>query len=350
MSRIENQNGNYFRVTLTYIDGQGYTEEVSTFLIIDDTQPRVIDDAVPTEPLLWTRGQAIPPIDLSEWFKDDDGNDNQPLSYTETGLPAGVTISTGMLMGAPTTSTVASTSTEMVAVVTVTATDNDGGTATATFSYLINAETTATLAILFLNEAMRETTNTVPYALNVNITGEMDDNGLTTTQTYQWKLAGEAIASTTTDILILSATTAGLVYSVDVGFTDNLGLTTTLTAMTTIPAIITLVSTPTESVNESGQRVVTLSLKGDNVSPDQLVDSPWGDGGVAELAGVDENSIATFEVTFPPSGSEQAQSMSVKLPEGLMGPDGNLITFTIKDPPAKGIRLRAKVFLEGPLQ
>jgi len=85
------------------------------------------------------------------------------------------------------------------------------------------------------------------------------------------------------------------------------------------------------------------------VSPDQLVDSPWGDGGVAELAGVDKNSV-TVNVTFPQSGSEPTPPMLVKLPAELMGPDGNLITFTIKEPPAKGIRLRAKVFLEGPLQ
>jgi len=340
MRGTENDNGNRFRVTLTYTDGQGYPNTASADIKIGPTRPRVVAAALPTAPLLWTRGQAIPPIDLNEWFRDDDGN---TLSYEAVGLPSGVMLSTtGALAGTPAADTVASTSTAIAAAVTVIADDGkkeDGGTATATFSYLINAETTGTLFITSTDD----NGDTVPESLTVEIGGVTDDNGLTTTRTYQWKLNDNPIAGATTPT-IASSTTAGLVYSVDVGFSDNLGLTTTLTAATTIPAIITLVSTPTVSVSESGQTTVKLLFKVVNVSPEQLVDLPWSDGGVASLAGVDEDSIATVNVTL---------TGSVPTTLTVMNLDGAPIDIPIprgESEPDKGIRLRAKVFLEGPLQ
>ncbi|NUP52749.1 MAG: glycoside hydrolase [Catenulispora sp.] len=77
-----------------------------------------------------TVGTAITPVQLQA----TDSATGQTLTYTATGLPAGLTLSTtGQITGTPTTAT--------TATVTVTATDTTGATGSATFTWTITGGT-----------------------------------------------------------------------------------------------------------------------------------------------------------------------------------------------------------------
>jgi len=163
----------------------------------------------------------------------------------------------------------------------------------------------------------------------------------------------------TTDILILSATTAGLVYSVDVGFTDNINLTTTLTAMATIPAIITSESSPTITVSAGIATTVTLSVALRNGFEDLTY--RWRVTSATDPVLIDLNELlreetsSTLTVNFTPT-----ETIVITLTAFNGDVEIPLRDFTIEvmpdekteemPEPDKGIRLRAKVFLEGPLQ
>ncbi len=135
-------------ITYTISDGNGGT---STATVTVTVAP-VNDAPVNTDPLVSranTDGQSGISVDVRGSFADVDGN---PLTYTATGLPAGLTISpAGIITG--TINRNASQPNGGVYSVTVTANDGNGGTATSTFTWTItNPAPTAANDSITINE------------------------------------------------------------------------------------------------------------------------------------------------------------------------------------------------------
>jgi len=252
----------------------GITTKEFVVLVNRGPTPRACELSPTKPPVVWTQGQAIAqPIDVSDCFTDPDGD---TLRYTATNLPDGVMISsaTGVVSGTPTTDTTASRDTTGK-LVNVVAADDKGGPITASvFRYLINAETTGTLVIKPIDGGI------VPESLTVDVSGVRDQNNgddtpATPSGGYQWRLNGNPIPSATQAMYRLPETNAGraagLEYSVDVGFTDNIDeitkKITTLTASYTIanaPPTITEIIVPESSLIEGTTATLVATVRDPN--------------------------------------------------------------------------------------
>jgi CshA-type fibril repeat protein/VCBS repeat-containing protein len=92
-----NYNGPVPAVTYTVSDGQGGTDDGTlTLSVTDENDPPVVVIQIPGQ--ADRDGETIAPIDVSGSFSDPDGD---PLTFTATGLPPGLTIdpATGVISG-----------------------------------------------------------------------------------------------------------------------------------------------------------------------------------------------------------------------------------------------------------
>jgi hypothetical protein len=125
-------------VTVTANDGRGGTGSAAFSWTINAAPPPANVPPVVTNPGLQTGtvGEAVVPLQIVA--TDDNGD---ALSYSATGLPAGLGINgtTGLITGTPTTAGTSS--------VTVTADDGRGGTASAAFQWTINAPGTCPCSV-----------------------------------------------------------------------------------------------------------------------------------------------------------------------------------------------------------
>jgi subtilase family serine protease len=142
-----------------------------------------------------------------------DSASGQTLTYSATGLPAGLSInsSTGLITGTPTTSGSNS--------VTVTAKDTTGATGSASFTWTINAATGNTVTVT--NPGSQ--TGTVGTAVSLQIKATDSASGQTLTYSATGLPAGLSI-SATTGLITGTPTTAGT-YSVTVTAKDTTGAT-----------------------------------------------------------------------------------------------------------------------------
>jgi Putative Ig domain/PLD-like domain len=153
-----------------------------------------------------------------------DSASGQTLTYSATGLPAGLSISstTGLISGTPTT---AGTST-----VAVTATDTTGASGTATFTWTISAATANTVTVT----KPANQTGTVGTAASLQISATDSASGQTLTYSATGLPAGLSISSTT-GLISGTPTTAGT-STVTVTATDTTGASGTATFTWTISA------------------------------------------------------------------------------------------------------------------
>jgi putative Ig domain-containing protein len=140
-----------------------------------------------------------------------DSASGQTLTYSATGLPAGLSInsSTGLISGTPTTAGTNS--------VTVTATDTTGAHGSATFTWTISSTVGNTVTVT--NPGSQ--TGTVGTAASLQIAATDSASGQTLTYSATGLPAGLSISSTT-GLISGTPTTAGT-YSVTVTATDTTG-------------------------------------------------------------------------------------------------------------------------------
>jgi hypothetical protein len=139
-----------------------------------------------------------------------DSASGQTLTYSATGLPAGLSISsTGLISGTPTASGSSS--------VTVTATDTTGAKGTASFTWTVNAATGNTVTVT----TPAAQTSTVGTAASLQISAKDSASGQTLTYSATGLPAGLSISSST-GLISGTPTTAGS-YSVTVTATDTTG-------------------------------------------------------------------------------------------------------------------------------
>jgi hypothetical protein len=153
-----------------------------------------------------------------------DSASGQTLTYTATGLPAGLSISstTGLISGTPTTAGTSS--------VTVTATDTTGASGSASFNWTISAATANTVTVT--NPGSQS--GTIGTAASLQIAATDSASGQTLTYTATGLPAGLSISSTT-GLISGTPTTAGT-SSVTVTATDTTGASGSATFTWTISA------------------------------------------------------------------------------------------------------------------
>jgi O-glycosyl hydrolase len=154
-----------------------------------------------------------------------DSASGQTLSYSATGLPAGLSInsSTGLISGTPTTAGTSS--------VTVTATDGTGASGSATFSWTISSSGTSN-TVTVTNPGSQ--TGTVGTAASLQIQASDSASGQTLSYTATGLPAGLSINSST-GLISGTPTTAGT-SSVTVTATDTTGAAGSATFTWTISA------------------------------------------------------------------------------------------------------------------
>jgi phosphatidylserine/phosphatidylglycerophosphate/cardiolipin synthase-like enzyme/thiamine monophosphate kinase len=153
-----------------------------------------------------------------------DSASGQTLTYSATGLPAGLSInaSTGLISGTPTTATAYS--------VTVTATDTTGAKGSASFTWTINPATANTVTVT--NPGSQTGTVGTPASLQVSATDSA--SGQTLTYSATGLPAGLSINASTG--LISGTPTTATAYSVTVTATDTTGAKGSATFTWTISA------------------------------------------------------------------------------------------------------------------
>jgi O-glycosyl hydrolase len=141
-----------------------------------------------------------------------DSGSGQTLTYSASGLPAGLSISssTGLISGTPTTAGTSS--------VTVTATDGTGASGSATFSWVISSNST-TNTVTVTNPGSQS--GTVGTAASLQIQASDSASGQTLTYSASGLPAGLSISSST-GLISGTPTTAGT-SSVTVTATDTTG-------------------------------------------------------------------------------------------------------------------------------
>jgi hypothetical protein len=207
-----------YTVTVTATDAQGATTTDTFTWTVTNPAPTVMPIADQSN----TDGAAIN-LNVAPSFSDDDA-----LTYTATGLPAGLTISgAGVISG----TLPANASAGGPYTVTVTATDAQGATTTDTFTWTVtNPAPTVT--------PIADQSNTDGAAINLNVAPSFsDDDALTYTATglpAGLTISGAGVISGT---LPANASTGGP-YTVTVTATDAQGvaITDTFTWAVTNPA------------------------------------------------------------------------------------------------------------------
>ena len=175
-------------ITYTISDGQGGTSTARvTITVAPVNDPPVVTTPLPAQTNLDADVVSVP---VASNFADIDGN---PLTFTATGLPAGLTMSTaGVISG--TIDRSASQPNGGIYTVTVTASDGQGGTVSTTFTWTVinpppvavndtattNEDTPVTIAVLANDRDPDGDPLTVVSAVAANGTVVINPNGTIT--------------------------------------------------------------------------------------------------------------------------------------------------------------------------
>ncbi|MBC3841235.1 hypothetical protein GXW82_15785 [Streptacidiphilus sp. 4-A2] len=157
---------------------------------------------------------------VSLQISGSDSASGQTLTYSATGLPAGLSISSsGLISGTPTTAATSS--------VTVTAKDTTGATGSTTFSWTVSAATGNTVTVT----SPGNQTGTVGKAVSLQISGSDSASGQTLTYSATGLPAGLSISSSG---LISGTPTTAATSSVTVTAKDTTGATGSTTFSWTV--------------------------------------------------------------------------------------------------------------------
>ena len=250
-----------YTVTVTATDDKGAATSESFNWVVDNNPPTAGSAIAPASS---PDGQAVTPIDTASHFSNPNG---LPLTYSVTGLPAGLSIdpASGMITGtldhdasknAPTTSGAGATLDGTYSV-TVTASDGQGGTATQTFTF--DAKNNAPV----IGTATANQRNADGQAVSVDASQAFSDPNTGDTLTYAATglPKGLAIDPTTgkiTGTIDPKASGTGP-YTVMVTATDDKGAATTETFSWTIDDVPPTAGAPVPAVSSAdGQAVATI--------------------------------------------------------------------------------------------
>ena len=264
-------------------------------------------------------GETITAIDVTTAFSDPDTTDT--LTYTATGLPAGLTLNptTGLISGtiAPSASQGGPLS-DGVYTVEVTADDGNGGTVTDTFTYTVaNTAPNATANTYSVNEdaASAVIGNVITDDTGAGVDSDLDGDTLTT-------VAQTGTAGTTGGLFSLD--TAGNVTFDPNGAFDDLAVGESRDTSFTY--------TLTDSEGGTDTATVTVTVTGVNDAPVVV-----GGSEIADASGNDGETITAIDVTSAfsdPDTSDVLTYTATGLPAGLtLNPTTGLISGTI-DPSA----------------
>ena len=264
-------------------------------------------------------GETITAIDVTTAFDDPDTTDT--LTYTATGLPAGLTLNptTGLISGTidPSASTGGPLS-DGVYTVEVTADDGNGGTVTDTFTYTVsNTAPNATANSYTTNEdaASAVIGNVITDDTGAGVDSDLDGDTLTTIA--QTDTAGSAGG-------LFSLDTAGNVTFDPNGAFDDLAVGESRDTSFTY--------TLTDSEGGTDTATVTVTVTGVNDAPVVV-----GGSEIADTSGNDGETITAIDVTTAfsdPDTSDTLTYTATGLPAGLtLNPTTGLISGTI-DPSA----------------
>ncbi len=217
--------------TYTISDGEGGTDTATVTLdVTPANDPPVVTPLVPGEPVLPPRmnrdGDTIDPVDVSGPFSDIDGD---PLIFTATGLPDGLTIDpiTGVIAG----TLLPGTSVDGPFTVIITATDPDGGSVSTSFVWGVDNVPPIVLVPLPPVIANDGDPLSLPTAPNF---GDPDGDDVTYTATdLPPGLAIDPDTGVITGTIDGSASVDGP-YDVTVTITDSQGASTSSTFVLTV--------------------------------------------------------------------------------------------------------------------
>jgi len=216
-----------------------------------------------------------------------DSASGQTLTYTASGLPAGLSISSsGLISGTPTTSGTDD--------VIVTATDTSGATGSAAFAYSVNPATGADTVTL-TNPGSQ--TGTVGAAASVQITGTDSNSGQALAYTATDLPPGLSIGSAS-GLISGTPTTAGS-YDVTVNADDTTGATAGTTFTYTVDAATATDLSGTSVLTVSGQALDDLNYS--SSSGTQMVTRSV-DGNTDEDWQLSQNSDGSYTLVNGSSG------------------------------------------------
>jgi hypothetical protein len=238
-----------------------------------------------------------------------DGN-NDPLTYSATGLPAGLSInpSTGLITSTPTTAETTS--------VTVTADDGRGGQGTATFNWTINPANASPVVTNPGNQSSR-----IGVALSLSIVAT-DANGDTLTYSATGLPAGLSINPTTG--LIAGTPTTAQTASVIVTANDGHGGAGSATFTWTVFANSAPVVTNPGNKSGTVGLAVNLQIVATDANGDALT---YGATGLPNGLSI---SSTTGLITGTPT-TAQTRTVTVAANDGYGGSGSATITWTISN-------------------
>ena len=283
-------------VTITATDDAGFSDSASFAWTITNsvavTSPGDQSDL---------SGTAIAPVDVSA----TDSSSTATLTWSATGLPAGLSIdsSTGTVSGTPTTAGTSS--------VTVTATDGSGATDSASFAWTI----TNSVAVTSPGD-QSDLSGTAIAPVDVSATDS------SSTATLTWSAtglpAGLSIDSSTGTVSG-TPTTAGT-SSVTVTATDGSGATDSASFAWTISDTLALTN-PGNRSDDSGTAISPVTLSAEDTSPTATL--TYTDGGTLP-AGLSLDGATGVISGTPTTGGPVAVTLTVSDGSGATA----MVTFT----------------------
>ena len=194
---------------------------------------------------LSTQGTAISPLQISA----TDSASSQTLSFSATGLPAGLSISpAGVISGTPTAAVLNQS-------VTVTATDTTGATGSASFTWTVNAPLGINNTVTVTNPGNQTSTTGSPVSLQIHATDSQSG------QTFTYGATGlpTGLSITSSGLVSGTPTTSGS-SSVTVTASDTTGASGIATFSWTINVATNKV-TVTSPGNQSSRVNRSLTLQ-----------------------------------------------------------------------------------------
>jgi Domain of unknown function (DUF4347)/Putative Ig domain/Bacterial Ig domain len=319
-----------FIVTVTAIDGQGGSVS-TTFKITSANQAPNVNSV--TSPQIGVDGTSVT-LDVSPSFKDPNAD---VLTYTATGLPAGLTISSAGVISGTLNRSASQGGVGGVHTVIVTANDGKGGTVSETFSY-----TVTNVPPIAKTDVPTQVVNDGAI-FSLNVAPNFVDGG-SDTDTLTFTAIGLPAGLTMSSTGVISGTipiNASIVgpYTVVVTANDGQGGLAQIKFSISANAVLPYVSAPTaEQFYKDGDLVTIVDTSLAFTSPSG---SPFTYTATGLPAGLSIDPVTGFIFGTLDSSASQVDSgiykVKVTATDGIGQSVSEAVTFTIINPPPEAV-------------